>query len=103
MSGFWRGFWSGWASARFQRWVLLPFAALEFWAAMADTSSWRWMCLALGVLYVFAVGWLWADWARKRDMERRNAFVVEGATRADVEAFIEELEWFVKQRKAGQR
>ena len=70
---------------------------------MAGTTGWRWWSLAFGVLYVFAAGWLWADWARKRDMKRRNAIVVEGARPADVQRAAEFIEWVVEQRKAGYR
>lgn len=77
-----------------------------FWAAFVGAQVVvgvdvpRWFLAPLLALYAFLAGWQWADWARKRNMRRRNAFIVEGPTRADVEAFIEELEWFVKQRKA---
>lgn len=100
MSGFWRGFRSECGSARLQRWVVLPFcAALEFYVAMVDPTPWRWLWLALGVFYTSVAGWLWSNRARQRDMQRRNAIVIDGAQPADVQRAAEFIEWLVEQRQ----
>lgn len=70
MSGFWRDLWTGWTSARTQRWALPPFAALGFHAAMTEPSGWRWFCLALGVAYTIGATWLWLRWAERRKFHR---------------------------------
>lgn len=71
MTDFIRNTWRALSDERTQRWILPPYAAVCFLAMFLNTApGWKAFSLALGVIYTFAAGWLWREWAHQQRVRR---------------------------------